>query len=77
MRNMQAYKPAPRVGRVKSMDDVFRPASDGDGEEWVKTSVSLRRDTRRRAKRFAYDHDMSLQEVVDAALQAYMDGGIR
>lgn len=67
---MQAYRPAARVGQVKSMGDVFRDGLDAD---WVKTSVSLRRETRRRAKQYALDHDMSLQEVVDAALQEYMD----
>lgn len=67
---MQAYRPAARVGQVKSMGDVFR---DGPDADWVKTSVSLRRETRRRAKQYALDHDMSLQEVVDAALQEYMD----
>lgn len=71
MRNMQAYRPAARIGGVRSMDDVFRGEPES---EWVKTSVSMRRETRRRAKQYALDHDMSLQEVVDAALQAYMDG---
>lgn len=71
MRNMQAYRPAARVDEVRSMGDVFRGEPES---EWVKTSVSMRRETRRQAKRYAFDHDMSLQELVDAALRAYMDG---
>lgn len=71
MRNMQAYRPAARIDHVGSMEDVFRGEQES---EWVKTSVSMRRETRRQAKRYAFDHDMSLQELVDAALRAYMDG---
>lgn len=42
------------------------------GEEWVKTSVSLRASTRRRLKTFAAEHDMRIQEVVDSALETYL-----
>ena len=45
------------------------------GEEWVKTSVSLRASTRRRLKTFAAEHDMRIQEVVDAALETYLGFG--
>lgn len=41
-------------------------------EGWVKTSVSLRASTRRRLKTFAAEHDMRIQEVVDAALETYL-----
>lgn len=49
------------------------------GEDWVKTSVSLRVSTRRRLKTFAAEHDMRIQEVVDAALETYLglNGGER
>lgn len=49
------------------------------GEDWVKTSVSLRASTRRRLKTFAAEHDMRIQEVVDAALETYLglNGGER
>lgn len=73
MRNMNAFRPAPRTMSISSPADVFR-RDEVDADEWMKTSVSLRRDTRRRAKQYAIDHDMKLQEVVDAALRAYMDG---
>mgnify|MGYP002240083848 CR=1 FL=1 len=43
-----------------------------DAEGWVKTSVSLRASTRRRLKTFAAEHDMRIQEVVDAALETYL-----
>ena len=39
---------------------------------WVKTSVSLRASTRRRLKAWAAEHDMRIQEVVDAALETYL-----
>lgn len=42
------------------------------GEEWVKTSVSLRASTRRRLKTWAAEHDMRIQEVVDSALETYL-----
>lgn len=42
------------------------------GEDWVKTSVSLRASTRRRLKTWAAEHDMRIQEVVDAALETYL-----
>ena len=44
----------------------------GDGGVWVKTSVSLRASTRRRLKAWAAEHDMRIQEVVDAALETYL-----
>lgn len=44
----------------------------GSGEAWVKTSVSLRASTRRRLKAWAAEHDMRVQEVVDAALETYL-----
>ena len=44
-------------------------------EGWVKTSVSLRASTRRRLKTFAAEHDMRIQEVIDAALETYLGFG--
>ena len=49
--------------------DTEKPES---GEGWVKTSVSLRASTRRRLKAWAAEHDMRVQEVVDAALETYL-----
>ena len=49
--------------------DTEKPES---GEGWVKTSVSLRASTRRRLKTWAAEHDMRIQEVVDAALETYL-----
>ena len=42
------------------------------GEEWVKTSVSLRVSTKRRLKLFAAEHDLRIQEVIDEALETYL-----
>lgn len=52
-----------------------RTVKPNDAEEWVKTSVSLRASTRRRLKTFAAEHDMRIQEVVDAALETYLGFG--
>ena len=49
--------------------------SVNDAEGWVKTSVSLRASTRRRLKTFAAEHDMRIQEVIDAALETYLGFG--
>lgn len=49
-----------------------RAVKPNDAEGWVKTSVSLRASTRRRLKAWAAEHDMRIQEVVDAALETYL-----
>ncbi|WP_255201920.1 hypothetical protein [Bifidobacterium pseudolongum] len=60
------------------MSDVFRAPDGGRdrGERWVKTSVSLRADTRMRLKRYAAAHDMKLQDVIDEALDEYLGKGL-
>ncbi|PVV27983.1 hypothetical protein DD715_09795 [Bifidobacterium bifidum] len=50
----------------------LEPAAGRGAEGWVKTSVSLRASTRRRLKAWAAEHDMRIQEVVDAALETYL-----
>ena len=74
MRNMN-LTPRPRDltallngGRPETVN-TEKPESAG---EWVKTSVSLRASTRRRLKLFAAEHDQRIQEVIDAALEAYL-----
>ena len=81
-------RPAPAdTGRPESAD-TGRPESaeteipknrktvkPNDAEGWVKTSVSLRASTRRRLKTFAAEHDMRIQEVIDAALETYLGFG--
>ena len=49
-----------------------RTVKPNDAEGWVKTSVSLRASTRRRLNTWAAEHDMRIQEVVDAALETYL-----
>ena len=58
----------PNTEKTKNRKDE-KPES---GEGWVKTSVSLRASTRRRLKAWAAEHDMRIQEVVDAALETYL-----
>lgn len=50
-----------------------RKSEKPDGDEWVKTSVSLRASTRRRLKTWAAERDMRIQEVIENALCAYLD----
>lgn len=64
------------TGRPESADTEIpknrRAVKPNDAEAWVKTSVSLRASTRRRLKAWAAEHDMRIQEVVDAALETYL-----
>lgn len=64
------------TGRPESVDTEIpknrRAVEPNDAEGWVKTSVSLRASTRRRLKAWAAEHDMRIQEVVDAALETYL-----
>ncbi len=78
MRNLGNYTPAARTSHVHGMSDVFRAPDGGRdrGERWVKTSVSLRADTRMRLKRYAAAHDMKLQDVIDEALDEYLGKGL-
>lgn len=78
MRNLGNYTPAARTSHVHGMSDVFRAPDGGRdrGERWVKTSVSLRADTRMRLKRYAAAHDMKLQDVIDEALDKYLGKGL-
>lgn len=85
MRNMN-LTPRPRDLTALLNSDRTDPADTGrpesaeteipnDAEGWVKTSVSLRASTRRRLKTFAAEHDIRIQEVVDAALETYLGFG--
>ena len=64
------------TGRPESAETEIpknrRAVKPNDAEAWVKTSVSLRASTRRRLKAWAAEHDMRIQEVVDAALETYL-----
>lgn len=73
--NSDRTKPAD-TGRPESAETEIpknrRAVKPNDAEAWVKTSVSLRASTRRRLKAWAAEHDMRIQEVVDAALETYL-----
>ena len=64
------------TGRPESVETEIpknrRTVKPNDAEGWVKTSVSLRASTRRRLKTWSAEHDMRIQEVVDAALETYL-----
>ena len=73
-------RPAPSdTGKPESVETEIpknrKTVKPSDAEGWVKTSVSLRASTRRRLKTFAAEHDMRIQEVVDAALETYLGFG--
>lgn len=73
-------RPAPAdTGRPESAETEIpknrKTVKPNDAEGWVKTSVSLRASTRRRLKTFAAEHDMRIQEVIDAALETYLGFG--
>ena len=86
MRNMN-LTPRPRDLTALLAGDRTEPVNTGKPES-VETeipknrktvkpndaegSVSLRASTRRRLKTFAAEHDMRIQEVVDAALETYL-----
>ena len=82
MRNMN-LTPRPRDLTMLLNSDRSAPVDTGipknrntkkteSGEEWVKTSVSLRASTRRRLKLFAIEHDTRIQQVIEDALDAYL-----
>ncbi len=41
--------------------------------KYIVTSLRLKESTRREAKVYAAEHDMTLQEVVDAALRNFLN----
>ena len=70
-------RPAPAdTGRPESAETEIpknrKTVKPNDAEGWVKTSVSMRPETRRRLKTYAAAHDMRIQEVIDLALEAYL-----
>lgn len=70
-------RPAPAdTGRPESAETEIpknrKTVKPSDAEGWVKTSVSMRPETRRRLKTYAAAHDMRIQEVIDLALEAYL-----
>ena len=70
MRNLPAaYRPVERRAAGADVFHTLDAAADG---EWVKTSVNMRPDTRRRLKQYAASNDMRIQEVVDRALDAFL-----
>ena len=73
MKNL-AFAPAERTRDVTAMSDVFR--ADKTAGEWVKTSVSLRPETKARLKVFAVERGMRIQEIVDEALTAYISSSM-
>ena len=69
MRNLKssaAYAP------VEPSKRVGHPAPVEDADAWVKTSVSMRPATRRRLKIWVAERDLRLQDVLDDAINAYL-----
>lgn len=72
MRNLNnaAYAPTSRVKTIRQTTSE----AERDGDKWVKTSVSMRADTRRRLKVWAAEQDQRLQEALDDAINAWLEG---
>lgn len=68
MKNV-AFTPLART-QSTSMSKVLHPVADTG--EWMKTSVCLRKSMRQELKAFAATHDMTIQQVIDDALAAYL-----
>lgn len=70
MKNL-AFTPAARNAET-SMSKVLQ-STHTDGE-WVKTSICLRKQLRQACKSYAATHDTTIQQVIDEALTAYLNG---
>lgn len=46
--------------------------NDCNDDEYVVTSIRLRKSIRKAAKIYAASHDSTLQEIIDAALRQYL-----
>lgn len=75
MRNVtnggMAFAPARRAAGVNAVSGVRATAGD---DEWVKTSVCMRRETRRRLKELSARRETPIQRLLDEALDAYLAG---
>lgn len=78
MRNMN-LAPQPRdltallnTGQPTTVNtEKLRKRNTENGESWVKTSMSMRLETRCRLKTYAAEHDATIQEVIEEALNSY------
>lgn len=80
MRNINL---APRARDLTSLLNTDQPESVNTekpkgrrtdaGVVWVKTSVSMRPETRRRLKTYAAERDMRIQEVIEEAVCFFLD----
>ena len=57
--------------RRQTIQELAHAAPTG-GETWKPTGLKVNPDTWKRAKRYAADHDMKLQTLVDQALRHYL-----
>lgn len=75
MRNTDNFRPSRSTRMVGSSRDVFvdEGAVEAGENPWLKTSVSLRTDTRNRVKLYAAGNGLKIQEVVETALTEYLD----
>lgn len=73
--NRKAYAPVSNEQEINGIQDVFRkdvPAQDPDDNPLVMTSIRLRVNTRNALKMYAIEHNMKMQEVIEAALKQYI-----
>lgn len=76
MKNMKAFAPTAATREVRDIGDVFRedPAPREAEDSWMMTSMRLHSSVRNRVKVFAFSNGLRMQDVIDEALRAYLDG---
>ncbi|KFI44496.1 hypothetical protein [Bifidobacterium biavatii] len=67
------FKPTASSLRVESAKDVFRTDRDPDAEPTVNTSMKLLVETRNRLKLYAAAHGLKMQDVVEDAINEYLE----
>lgn len=56
-----------------TIQELARTTPQATSDEWKATGLKVRPDTWKRAKRYAADHEMKLQNLVDEALCHYLN----
>ena len=59
--------------RRQTIQELAHTTPQATSDEWKATGLKVRPDTWRKAKRYAADHEMKLQNLVDQALRHYLN----
>ncbi|KFI47034.1 hypothetical protein [Bifidobacterium boum] len=55
------------------IQELTHTTTQATSDEWKATGLKVRPDTWKRAKRYAADHEMKLQNLVDEAFRYYLN----